>query len=221
MTSINVFIGYDPRQAVAWNVLAHSIACRASVPVSITRLQLDQLPIKRKGLTEFTYSRFLVPYLSDFKGTSIFLDSDMLCLCDIIELLAYPLAYPTTPVFVVQSPKKFEWPSLMVFNNEHCKTLTPQYIETAALFNFSWTSEVGSLPKEYNHLVGYDPENPGAKIIHYTQGIPCWPETKDSEYAEDWNVEAKHMTSTVSFMELMGRSVHVPHVAKRLAAVKG
>lgn len=218
-----VFIGYDPRQPVAYNTLAHSIASRASKPVSITRLQLDQLPITRVGLTQFTYSRFLVPYLSNYEGISIFLDSDMLCLVDIEELLAFPLEYPGMPVFVVPHTLKFERPSLMVFRNALCKVLTPEYVQNvnSPLFNFGWASAVGGLPAEYNHLVGYDAPSEKAKIIHYTQGIPCWPETRDCEYAEDWRKEAAHAFGSVSFQELMGKSVHVPHVERRLQEAKG
>ena len=58
-----VFIGYDPRQPVAYNVLQHSIVIRTEYPVSITPLVLETLPITRKGLTPFTWSRFLVPFL--------------------------------------------------------------------------------------------------------------------------------------------------------------
>ena len=74
---LNVFIGYDPRQPVAYNVLQHSIVRHASEPVAITPLILKQLPIERRGLTEFTFSRFLVPYLCGFKGMAVFLDADM------------------------------------------------------------------------------------------------------------------------------------------------
>ena len=35
---IRVFIGYDPREASAFSVLAHSIHARASAPVSVRRL---------------------------------------------------------------------------------------------------------------------------------------------------------------------------------------
>jgi lipopolysaccharide biosynthesis glycosyltransferase len=68
-------------------VLAHSIYKRASKPVSITPLVLSQLPIKRVGLTEFTYSRYLVPYLCGYEGLAIFMDADMLCLGDVHELV--------------------------------------------------------------------------------------------------------------------------------------
>ena len=53
----------------------------------VVRLQLNQLPITRRGLTEFTYSRFLVPYLSGYDGYSLFLDADMLVLADVYQIL--------------------------------------------------------------------------------------------------------------------------------------
>ena len=217
MTKLRVYIGFDPRQPVAFQVAAHSVWKHASVPVEITRLQLNQLPIKRVGLTSFTFSRFLVPWLSDYDGTSIFLDSDILCRYDLSDLLAYPLAYPEASVFVVDHARKFERPSVMVFNNALCKTLTPEYVETAPLFDFAWASKIGTLPKEWNHLVGYDAPNPLAHVVHFTMGIPCWPETIGSEFAQDWLAMFKEQAGSVSFEALMGPSVHVPHVRNRLA----
>src|SRR5690606_34903112 len=89
---IKVFIGFDPRETVAFSVLAHSIHARASVPVTIAPLALSQLGSvltrERHPLqsTDFSFSRFLTPYLSDFRGWSIFMDCDMLVLDDIALL---------------------------------------------------------------------------------------------------------------------------------------
>ena len=214
---IRVFIGYDPRQPLAFNTLAHSIWSHATAPVAITRLQLNQLPITRTGLTEFTYSRFLVPYLSGYDGTSIFVDSDFICQGDLAELLAFPIAFPECAVFVSKNKLKFEWASLMVFNNALCHTLTPEYIQDRkyVLFDFSWAKRVGELPATWNHLVEYDEHDPHAKMIHYTQGIPCWPETKGCAHAKTWQDVAKQSVSTVSFEALMGNSVHASHVRAR------
>ena len=210
--AITICIGYDPRQPVAYQVAAHSVWTHACAPVSITRLHLPQLPITRRGLTDFTYSRFLVPFLAGYDGVSIFMDSDVLVRGDVAELLAYPLAYPDIPVFVGPHTRTFERPSVMVFHNALCTQLTPDYVEDAShpLFDFAWASQVGTLAPDWNHLVGYDAPNPDAKLVHFTQGIPCWPETKVSEFAEEWQTMAKAAMSTVSFTALMGRSVHVP-----------
>ena len=75
---IKVFIGYDPRQAVSYNVCQHSILIRTTRPVAIIPLVIETLPIKRVGLTPFTWTRFLVPYLSKYEGISIFLDADII-----------------------------------------------------------------------------------------------------------------------------------------------
>lgn len=203
---MRIFIGRDPRQPIGPQVLAHSITTRASAPVAITQLVLSQLPIKRSGLTEFTFSRYLVPWLCNYEGQALFLDADILCLCDVKEL--FDIA-PKDAVCVVKNRHRFEWPSVMFFNNEKCKRLTPEFIddETSKPMSFGWADTVGELPAEYNHLVGYD-EPKAAKIVHYTAGLPCWPETWNCPYSEEWRAEFKACNSTVSWDVLMGRSVH-------------
>ena len=91
---IRIFIGYDPREAVAYNVLCHSIQSRASAPVSITPLMLSQLEgvmwRRRHSLqsTEFSFSRFIVPHLAGFEGWALFMECDMLVRDDIADLWA-------------------------------------------------------------------------------------------------------------------------------------
>jgi len=210
---LRVFIGTDSRQPVAASVLAHSLR-RSSVPVSITMLRLHQLPIKRTGLTEFTYSRFLVPWLCDYKGTSLFLDADMLCLGDIAELFEYANDEKHN-LYVVKNKQKFEWPSMMLFNNNQCWKLTPEMVDAAEnIFSLEQWADVGELPPEWNVLVGYDEPRSDAKLVHYTQGIPVWKETAGCDFAEEWHNERKVMMSTCSFESLMGDSVHP--VAKKV-----
>jgi len=218
MNTFSVCIGYDPRQPVAFNTLANSIWRYASKPIPIVRLDLKTLPMKRRGLTEFTYSRFLVPWLAKFDGLSLFLDSDIICLADVVELLAYPMLDPGAAVYVVKNERRFEWPSVMLFNNALCTELTPQYVDDSenALFDFKWANRIGELPSEWNHLANYDAPRKDAKMVHFTQGIPCWRETKDSEYAAQWIEGFNHARTTVSFEALMGNSVHADPVYKRL-----
>src|SRR5262245_61429383 len=91
---IRVFIGYDSRQAVLYNVAQHSILSRCSRPVSVTPIKLDQLrgvfERDRGSLqsTEFSFSRFLTPYLSDYRGWALFMDCDTLLRGDLAELWA-------------------------------------------------------------------------------------------------------------------------------------
>lgn len=219
MKPLRIFIGFDPRQPIALQVLMHSIYRKASKPVAITPLVLKQLPVKRTGLTEFTYTRYVVPYLCSYHGTALFMDADMLCMGDVTEIPE--IADPQLKAVCVVKHKnlRFEWPSVMYFQNHLCKKLTLDEIERGTPQTLSWAGEgVGELPGEWNHLVGYDAPRADAKLVHFTQGIPCWPETQDSEYAMEWAKEHAWCSSTVSWQDLMGRSVHAKPVMERLAA---
>jgi len=213
---MRVYIGIDPRQPVAFNVLQWSITRRTSRPLAIVPLVLPTLPITRTGLTDFTYSRYLVPALSGFQGIGVFLDADMLLQADINELET--LINPDDAVSVVKSANRFEWPSMMVFNNEKCKTLTADYIndETNHPSDFSWAGSVGELPSEWNFTVGYDKPIEQPKLIHYTAGIPHFPETKDCDHAEAWTKEFDSMVGNCSWLELMGDSVHAELVLNNI-----
>jgi hypothetical protein len=89
---LEVFIGYEPKESIAFHVLAHSILRRASVPVSITPVMQSQLRgMYSRGRgptesTEFSLTRFLVPALSEYRGWSVFMDCDMLCRADVASL---------------------------------------------------------------------------------------------------------------------------------------
>jgi hypothetical protein len=173
--------------------------------------------MKRAGLTPFTYSRFLVPYLCDYKGWALFIDVDMLVRTDISEL--WDMRDARMALMASKNTMKFERASLMLFNNELCDVLTPQYVETANdLHSLGFLPDhlVGDLPREWNHLVGYDEPRPDAKLVHFTQGVPMFPETKDCEYAEEWKKYAQTSVGSVPWSDLMGNSVHAKPVLDRL-----
>lgn len=216
---LRIMVGYDHRQPVSFAVLAHSLVKRSSKPLAITPLVLPTLALRRAGLTPFTFSRFLVPHLSQYQGWALFLDIDMLARADIADLFA--LADDSKAVMVVKNDLRFEWASLMLFNCAKCAVLTPEYVEeSTGLHAIRWAEEeeIGALPAEWNHLVGYDPPNPDAKMVHFTQGVPCFPETADSEFAEEWQRDASEAFSAVAWRELMGNSVHAKPVYERLMA---
>jgi len=203
---MRIFVGFDPRQPVAAQVLIHSLYTRSSIPLQITPLVLSQLPLSRIGLTEFTYSRYLVPYLCNYEGCAIFMDADMLCLADINKMKVSDDDYHG--VSVVKHSRRFEWPSLMFFINEKCKRLTPELIQHGTPQDLKWSDSVGEIEPNWNHLVGYDKPNPDAKIVHFTQGIPAFKETWDCEFGETWRKELDATRSTVSWEDIMGKSVH-------------
>ncbi len=213
-----IFIGYDKRIPLAYSVLHHSIAKNASGMVSITPLILDKLNgFDRTGLTQFTFSRYLPPFLCDFSGKSLFLDSDMLVMGDVYEL--FNMEDDGKSVRVVKSGYRFEWPSVMLFNNERCHRLTPAYLsnEEVKPQRFEWAENgVGELPPEWNHLVGYDEPKPDAKLIHYTMGVPGFPECRNHEHSSTWRRERDRMEKIPSWIELMGTSVHRDRVLNGL-----
>ena len=90
MKPIPIFIGYDPREAIAYHTCANSIIRHASKPVSIIPLALnlfdDYKETHTDGSNHFIYSRFLVPHLMDYIGWAIFMDGDMIVRDDIVKL---------------------------------------------------------------------------------------------------------------------------------------
>lgn len=216
---LRIFIGYDHRQAVAYNVLQFSLYRRSSKPLGISPLVLPTLPMKRQGLTPFTFSRFLVPWLCDYQGWALFLDIDFLVLSDIAGLFA--LADDRYAAMVSKNPKKFEWASMILFNCGHPanRVLTADYIDDpkrcVSPHSMDWLPPelVGDLPREWNHLVGYDAPRSDAKAVHYTQGMPIYEETTGSEYGDAWRAEHKASNSTSPWKELMERSVHAGRTA--------
>lgn len=223
MKPINLFIGYDHKETMAYHVLAQSIMRHSTHPVSITPLYQPQL--RSMGLytrergkfesTDFSLTRFLVPYLSNYEGTSIFMDCDVLCQGNVADLLIYPLAHQTKAVFVCQhdyTPKtklkmnyqpqtmyeRKNWSSVMVFNNAECKALSPDYVNSASgleLHRFHWLrdEQIGSLPLEWNWLAGEYEPNEKAKLLHYTLGGPWFASHAECDQADAWWKEYEGM----------------------------
>lgn len=218
---LNVYIGYDPNETVAYHTLAHSILRRASIPVSVAplmRSQLGSLYRRERGpteSTEFSLSRFLVPALSGFSGWSVFMDCDMLCRADIAELIPYIEGAADKAVlvcphdYVPRTERKFldqvqtkyprkNWSSLMVFNNERCRSLSVEYVNAASgleLHRFTWVPDeaIGFLPLQWNWLVGEYDRASDAKIVHFTLGGPYFDEYRDCDYADEWVAERQAM----------------------------
>ena len=217
---IPVYVGYDTREEVAFSVLSYSIHRRASRPVSVTPIMLTQLggvftrdkhPLQS---TEFSFSRFLTPWLSGYSGWSVFMDCDMLMREDIAALWAlrderyavmvvkHQHVPRETEKFLGMPQSKYEkknWSSVMLFNNARCTALTPEYVSTASgleLHQFKWLEgdeAIGALPGRWNHLVDYDPPRADAALVHYTLGGPYFPDYAACEYADEWRAERDRM----------------------------
>lgn len=208
---IRLFCGYDEREAAGFHTFVHSVLARASVPVSITALASMGLP---QGSNSFTVSRFLVPFLMGYQGHAIFCDaSDMLMLGDVAELDAlfdpayavqvvkhgdytsqHVRKYVGTPMECEQSnyPRK-NWASLAIFNCEHagCIPLEPNILAEARTLqllqlDFLADDEIGALPSEWNVLVDEGQADAGAKLLHWTAGIPRFKHYANARRSRDW-----------------------------------
>ncbi|WP_257098660.1 glycosyltransferase [Pseudovibrio flavus] len=210
---IKVFIGYDPDEVMPYHVLSQSIIENSSLPVSIVPVALKNLGKlyyrDRNELqsTEFSFSRFLAPYLSNYEGWGIFMDCDMFVRQDLAELWAlrddkyavmcckHDYQPKEDAKFLGRVQTKYEkknWSSVMLFNNSKCRALTPDYVSTRTgleLHQFKWLEGdhlIGSIPLKWNHLVGVYDYDPAAALVHFTEGGPYFETYKDCDYSEEW-----------------------------------
>jgi lipopolysaccharide biosynthesis glycosyltransferase len=212
---IPVFIGYDPREAIAFHVCVNSIIRHSSQPVQIIPVALnlfkEYTETHTDGSNHFIYTRFLVPYMMQWAGHAIFIDGDMIVRDDIAKLWA--LRDYTKDVQVVKHDYKTKmkekylgsknedyprknWSSVILWNcNSYPnRKLTPEYVMKATgaeLHRFTWCSDdrIGELPKEWNWLPDEYGENPDAKLLHYTLGTPCFHDFADTPQGSDWHRE--------------------------------
>jgi lipopolysaccharide biosynthesis glycosyltransferase len=217
---MRLFVGYDPREAVVFHVCVNSIIRHASQPVAVTPLALQNLvgyiERHRDGSNQFTYSRFLVPYLMNWSGWALYLDGDMLLRADIGEL--YRLRDETKAVHCVHHDyqtklrKKYRgarnenyprknWSSVVLWNCSHPanRCLTPEFVQNATgaeLHRFTWLADdlIGQLPKEWNWLPDELGRNEQAKLLHWTLGAPCFAEFAAEAMAEEWDEEHRLMS---------------------------
>jgi len=203
-------VGYH---TFASSVIHHATEPIAIIPLDLQMLSKVYDGGLRDGTNAFIYSRFLITYLQGFKGMAIFADgADMIVKADIAELWA--LRDPFKAVQVVQHdyrtqhPRKYvgtsmeaenadyprkNWSSLMIINCAHYawRDLTPEAVANlpgAQLHRFGFIPErfIGELPMEWNWLADEYGENPDAKLLHWTAGIPDFPNYAHAPHAADW-----------------------------------
>jgi len=212
---LNVFIGFDPREAVAYHVCSNSLIRHASEPLAITPLALANLggyaETHDDGSNQFIYSRFLVPHLMGYRGWALFVDGDMLLRDDVAKLFA--LKDESKAVMCVHHDYKTKqkvkylgapnqdyprknWSSVVLWNCGHPANagVTPEFVMGATgaqLHRFTWLDDdlIGALPKEWNWLPDEFGANPEAKLLHWTLGTPCFHECAHVPMAVEWHRE--------------------------------
>lgn len=220
-----IYIGYDPREHRAVQVLMDSIERQASRPINV--VTINALALRRVGLyrraphvdstcwgnppgrdmidafdgrpfsTDFSFSRFLVPFLNQLEGFALFMDCDMYFRSDPCELFDN-FADPDGPALwcvqhrydgggeqtkmygcVQQAYSRKNWSSFVLYNCGHPAhhNLTADDVNTKPgrwLHNFQWLpdEQLGALPEAWNWLDGHsDPEIEPANV-HFTSGGP-------------------------------------------------
>ncbi|KAK9149739.1 hypothetical protein Scep_008496 [Stephania cephalantha] len=226
-----IFVGYDPREDLAFEVCRYSIIKRSSVPVEV--IPIKQCDLRSQGLywrergptesTEFSFTRFLTPYLANYTDWAMFVDCDFLYLSDVNDLIKlidekyavmcvkhdYAPTATTKMDGAVQTvyPRK-NWSSMVLYNCGHEKNrvLTPELVSResgAYLHRFMWLEdgEIGGVPVGWNFLVGHnraeEGEGEGPKAVHYTCGGPWFEAWKDCEFAELWVEEMEEYKRSV------------------------
>jgi len=212
-----VFIGYDAVEPVAWHTLTHSIIHRSSIPVSFVPVAVEHFSDfftrgrDAKQSNAFSFSRFCVPYLTNYSGYALFMDCDMMLRVDIAQLLNVIEEQPGKAVYVVKHdytpsetvkylgnvqyvyPRK-NWSSFVLWNCEHPKNIavTPEFFNNASgleLHRFTWLDDddIGILDVRWNWLVGDYIDPPAdVKNVHWTNGGPYFKEYSDVDFSNDW-----------------------------------
>lgn len=233
---LTVYIGYDPREDDAYEVCKGSLEGHVKAPILLRKLDICSRSAKqfykrtftkqsgqmiddvdgRPFSTMFAFSRFLVPFLQNYKGWAIFCDCDFLFTADINALIpALDDRYAIMSVkhnylphesvkmdgqAQIAYPRK-NWSSFMAFNcgHEANKALTPEVVNTQPgrwLHGFGWLSdeEIGELSQTWNWLAGVSaPLSETPSAIHFTLGTPNLPGYENSPYADLWNAEFNHI----------------------------
>lgn len=180
-----IFVGYDENYQHQYKV------CQRSIGWPVEKTPNSLITRKQDGSTQFTYSRFLIPHVTNYQGWHLFCDSDFIFLDDPAELFEH--TDNSKAVMVVQHKpyipvdKKMEgktniyyprknWSSLILWNSAHPsnKKLKPDFVNTvkpSELHQFKWLSdvEIGKLPHPWNVLVDHH-DIEGASALHFTNG---------------------------------------------------
>jgi len=173
--TINVYVGAAREQYVPTKVLEYSIKDKSSINVNVIPLYqaLEDKGIILKGRTPFSLQRLYIPFLNNYNGIAVYLDSDMLVFDDILKLVQHHdskfnlCSAPAPPnsrrrdqysVFTVDCSKA-EWKA-----DELVKMAENNYEKVLFQFEFE-SSKSKCIPWQWNSLEFYDSHT---KLIHFT-----------------------------------------------------
>jgi hypothetical protein len=216
MDRLHIFVGHDERESIGLAVFIASMLEHASRPIDltiVTAAKAAELGIGTDGSTAFTKSRFAVAHWFNYRGIALWMDgADMMFRADPYGLVEHLDGFSSAVQVVkhdytpraarkyvgtemespnVAYPRK-NWSSVMGMWCSHSawRKLSAEYVASASgqhLHRFEWCDDklIGELPLEWNWLDEYG-ENPRAKLVHYTNGIPAFAAYRDAPHAEEW-----------------------------------
>lgn len=223
---LTVYIGFDQKESAAFYTCCSSIIHNSSGPISIVPLKLSLLQNiysripDPKSSNEFSYTRFMVPFLNNYTGLAVYLDCDMVVtgdlvkLCDDLSNSAEKALWCVKHDYVPRDKRKYlgniqesyprkNWSSFVVWNCSHSSNqqVTPDFVnaaEPATLHRFLWCDdeEIGALGLGWNYLVGeYDcMSQDEISNFHFTLGGPYFSQYSESDFADVWWAENSRMT---------------------------
>lgn len=252
MDKLKVYIGWDKKDLLAYEVCVRSLCQHASIELEI--IPLHDWTLRHKRLltrpyttgsngqmvddtdtrpfsTDFSFSRFLVPYLENYADEWVmFCDADFMFREDIlhatlnldhrkaVHCVMHGDVFEAGSKFYGMDQQNYPrkgWSSLMILNPSRCTGLTLEAVNSlpgSNLHNFSWIEPmmIGSLDTKWNHLVGVNEPIPNAKAVHFTLGTPDMPGCGDAEYAAEW----KDYANKVEVLGT-GKYSHMPHWSRK------
>lgn len=223
MNVVRIYVGADRSQALAVKVLEHSIKRHSSLQVEVIPMVDLNLPIpkdlRNSQRTGFSFSRFCIPSLADYRGKAIYMDADMQVFKDIRNLWEIRLGNArvaiqsdiTNDSFIEVTPgrikKRIKQSAVMILDCSKLDWNISQIIEglnnndydyEKLMYEFCILKEdeiAYVIPKEWNSLEHYD-EN--TCLLHYTDmGTQPWVSTKNKN-GEIWLQEVRLMLSNGS-----------------------
>jgi hypothetical protein len=237
-----VFIGYDEREDEAAQVCRFSIE-RRSRDADCRFIKLPH-PLYRRTFTvrdgqrfddidgkpfstDFSFSRFLVPEIMEYKGWAMFCDGDFLFLSDVGHL--FDMANDRYAVMCVkhhhhpaettkmdgQMQTRYtrkNWSSLVLWNCGHPANAALKADEVNTrhgswLHGFQWLPDalIGALPENWNWLVGASPTTNAyhadgdiMRGIHFSSGGPWFEDSRAVEFADAWMRERAEMMKVMA-----------------------
>jgi hypothetical protein len=214
---LRVFTGYDYRESDGWHAFMASVLATNGHDIAVSALSGPQ----KDGTNAFTYERFMVPEYCNWGGMALYVDGcDMIVRESFRTLLSH--YDPTKAVHVVKHeyrtrherkyvgtameadntdyPRK-NWSSVILWNCGHLAHFQARErlrgSDGQFLHRFGWLKdeEIGELPIEWNWLVDEYGENEGAKLLHWTAGMPGFAHYAQAPMASEWHDAARTIHS--------------------------